>query len=193
MFNIKANPLRVSSIVFFLAIFILLMSKMFVQSKYKTPASEVFSEENLIESVSLSELHEILNTKNSEIKIIDIRSDEEFQKSNINGSINIPLANLLDKKSKTTLRKNNSIIYSDTESKSYSAAFLLNQLGYNTRPINSDYETIKANVIDKFVPSYRYYSDEKQQYDYSLFIKQGEAKPIIKEETKEAPVSRGGC
>lgn len=193
MFNINANPLRVSSIVFFLAILILFISKMFVSSNYKIPASEVFEEENNIEAVSLSEFHETINNKESDVKIIDIRSDIEFQNSHIEGSINIPLSTLLDKNSKKLLSRNSSYILSESESKSYSTAFLLKQLGYDARPVNSNFETLKTKVIDKFEPSYRYYSEEKQQYDYSLFIKQIGSKPIIQEETKQTPTSQGGC
>lgn len=193
MFNINANPLRVSSIVFFLAILSLLISRMFISSNYKIHESELFNEENKIVGVSLGELHETLNNKEADIKIIDIREESDFEKSNIEGSINIPLSKILDKKSKNLFRKNTSFIISESESKSYSTVFLLNQLGYNLRPINSDYNTIRERVLNKFDASYRYYSDEKQQYDYPLFIKQSETQAQIKEETKQAPVSRGGC
>lgn len=98
-------------------------------------------------TISSSDAYEIMNTR-SDIVIIDVRSESEFESGHINNAINVPLdtisndiINVVDDKDKTIL------VYCKSGNRSKTASEKLVSLGYtnvnNFGGINNwDYEII---------------------------------------------------
>ena len=193
MFEIKANPLRVSTTIFTGIIILLLLVRKCIPGDYTVPVSDIVHEELNNNAVTLKELKTMLDGKDRDFLLVDIRTPEEFAAGHLADAVNIPTKDLLDRKSRKQLHKQLNIIYCSTESMAHSAAFLLNQCGYQCRPVNGNYDIIKTKVIDKFEPSFGFYSEEKQQYNYPAFIKQQEAPQEFKVDKKTEIKTQGGC
>lgn len=193
MFDIKANPLRVSSTVFTGIIIIMLIAKRCVPGDYTVHINESLSENISGNPVTLKELQTLLSQEEHDFLLVDIRTPQEFANGHLKDAVNIPTADLLDKKSRKQLRKQPNILYCSTEAQAHASAYLLNQCGYDCRPVNGNYDIIKKNVVDKFVPAFGSYSDEKQQYDYPAFIKQSQEAPEFEIDKKEEVKTQGGC
>ncbi len=193
MFEIKANPLRISTFVFTFVIILFMLIRKFIPGDYKVAVEDSLSPEITGNEVTFKELHSMLQQDDASVQFVDIRSEEDYKKSHLEGAVNIPVEKLFDRKSRKTMRKKTNVIYCSTESMAHSAAYLLKQCGYDCRPVNGNYTLIKANVIDKFNPSLGFYSDEKQQYNYPDFIKQHEAPTEFKVDKKEEVKIQSGC
>ncbi len=193
MFEIKANPLRVSATVFTALIIILMVIQKCAPGSYTVPVSESLSPEVSGTPVSLKELHSMLGQTEKEFLLVDIRTEQEFNQGHLQDAVNIPTETIFQRKNRKLLRKQQNIIYCSTESMAHTVAFLLNQCGYDCRPVNGNYDIIKANVVDKFVPSMGFYSDEKQQYNYPAFIKQNEAPQEFKVDKTTEIKTQSGC
>ena len=85
------------------------------------------------------ELNEITRLEN----IIDIRSKNEYNKKNINNSINIPRMLLMSEPSKYLKKKNIYYIVCDKGELSLFCAKILRSLGYNCYSIKNGMQSIK--------------------------------------------------
>lgn len=193
MFEIKANPLRVSTTVFTAVIIFLMMVWKFFPGNYTVPLGDSLSDNISGNSVTLQKIRSILMNQDKNIQLIDIRTPEEFGEGHLQYAINIPTEKLLDRKSRKIMRGKQNIIYCSTESMAHSAAFLLRQCGYNCRPVNGNYAIISEKVVKQYDPSVGFYHDEKQQFNYSSFIKQQEAPAEFKVDKTEEIKIQGGC
>lgn len=193
MIQIKANPLRVSTTVFTGIIILFMLIQKCAPGRYEIPVKESLSEEISGNPVTLQELRTLLSQQDRDFLLVDIRTPDEYNAGHLKDAVNIPTETLFDKKNRKTLNKQQNIIYCSTESMAHSAAFLLRQCGYDCRPVNGNYDIIQSKVIDKFDPAFGFFSEEKQQYNYPLFIKQQEAPAEFKVDKKEEVRIQGGC
>ena len=125
--------------------------------------------------------------------LVDLRDKEMFDFESVDGSINIPFENLLDRKHLKKIRKEEIWLISSSEIRSHDAAFLLNQLGYDARAVNTNIENI-LGLKDNPVPAKGYGSDEKEKFNYRNFIKQvDQPNTDVIQETDEVVIRQGGC
>lgn len=85
-----------------------------------------------IETIDETEVKKISDeyAENSKIRIVDVRTEEEYREGHIKNSINIPV----DAIDKIDLSKDIEIVvYCRSGSRSYQAAIVLNDLGYTVR------------------------------------------------------------
>jgi rhodanese-related sulfurtransferase len=193
MFEIKANPLRVSATVFTAIIIVLMFVQKCAPGRYEIPVSETLNEEISGNPVTLQELRSLLGQQDKNFLLVDIRTPEEFNAGHLQDAVNIPTETLFDKKNRKILRNQENIIYCSTESMAHSAAFLFRQCGFDCRPVNGNYDIIQSKIIDKFDPAFGFFSEEKQQYNFPLFIKQQEAPAEFKVDKKEEIKIQSGC
>lgn len=85
-----------------------------------------------IETIDETEVKKISDeyAENSKIRIVDVRTEEEYREGHIKNSINIPV----DAIDEIDLSKDIEIVvYCRSGSRSYQAAIVLNDLGYTVR------------------------------------------------------------
>jgi rhodanese-related sulfurtransferase len=193
MFTIKANPLRVSTVIFTAIIIILMLIRKFIPANYTVAVENSLLPEIWGNEVTLQELHGLLQQEEKDFLLIDIRTPEEFEAGHLPDAVNIPTPKLLDKKSRKLMKKHTSLLYCSSEQMAFSASYLLRQCGYDTRPVNGNYDIIKTNVVDKFVPSFGFYSEEKQQFHYPDYIKQKDAPQEFQIDKKDEVRIQAGC
>jgi len=193
MFEIKANPLRVSATVFTAIIVLLMVVQKSAPGRYTIPPEKSLTTEIAGIPVTFKELHELLSQTEQDFLLVDIRTESQYNAGHLKDAVNIPTAKILDRKSRRKLAKQQNIIYCSTEAMAHSVAFLLNQCNYDCRPVNGNYSLIKTNVVDKFIPSMGFYSEEKQQYNYPVFIKQQDAPHEFKVDKQNEIKTQSGC
>ncbi len=187
----KISALRTGMTIFFVIVITGVLTYSFLPANYKVSVQQITQNENFGESLSPYEFHKILNGESEKFLIVDIRNEEDFESEHFEKSINIPMDRILDKNNIKRLKNSESIIISDMEWKSHSTSLLLQQLGINSMPVNSDYKFIRDNVFDFFNHSKLFFSCEKKAYDYHRFVPVEEAIEI--EEIKLNIDDLGGC
>lgn len=105
--------------------------------------------------------------------LVDLRQREEFNQGSLPGAVNIPLENLLERKSMKLLKVNKPVLlFSGKEAQASVAGLLLYGEGFsNVLVLANDYGYIKNNVLGKFEPSTAFTHEEKARYDYHRFFK----------------------
>lgn len=83
-----------------------------------------------MESISSSEVKEIIDNNDKSYILIDVREDYEFKEGHIPGAINIPLGNIttIDYSLDKTI-----IVYCKSGNRSNQAAIKLKNMGYNVK------------------------------------------------------------
>jgi rhodanese-related sulfurtransferase len=193
MFEIKANPLRVSTTVFTVIIILLMLLRKVLPSDYTVHINDSLNNDISGNPVTLQKIRTILQNQDKNIQLIDIRTPEEFNEGHLQFAINIPTENLLDRKSRKLMKKKQNVIYCSTESMAHSAAFLLRQCGFDCKPVNGNYMIIREKVIEQHDPSFGFYHDEKQQFNYPAFIKHQETPAEFMVDKKEEVKIQSGC
>jgi rhodanese-related sulfurtransferase len=193
MSGIQANPLRVSTFIFTAVIILLMIVHKFIPANYTVAVDDSLYFNMSENAITLHELHYLLNQDEIAYQLIDIRTAKEFQEGHIPNAVNIPAEELLHKKSRKQLKENTNLIYCSSEHMAYSTSFLLRQLGYNCSPINGNYEIIKEAILDSVKPELLFYSQEKQKFNYPLYIKQIEAPQEFSVDIKEEIKTQSGC
>ena len=81
-------------------------------------------------TITTEEVKEILDNKNENYVLIDVREDDEFNEGHIPGAVNIPLGNItsVDYSKDKTL-----IVYCKSGNRSNEAAIKLKNMGYNVK------------------------------------------------------------
>lgn len=171
--------------------------------KYQISVQEMLVELNQhSNSVSLNDL------SNSDFVLIDLRQTYDFQKGSIDGSINIPVSDILNKEfiamfddwqnsSKTV------VLFAENEQATAAPWMLLKQLGYqNMKTLAGGYGFYRQNQQQNS-PEMQAYKAEQPALDFAEFIKNisgGESVTPKTEPTKILPVQRkkrsateGGC
>ncbi|MFO7613923.1 MAG: rhodanese-like domain-containing protein [Bacteroidales bacterium] len=125
--------------------------------------------------------------------IVDIRSREAFSQEYIDGAVNIPLDELLDRKNLKKLKKSPVMIYGEQEATAHQAALLLNMLGVEAEAVNSSFRHLQNTRLESGHAPALFFSEEKARYNYREYFKafdQAEPEPI---EVKVPMPSPGGC
>ena len=81
-------------------------------------------------TITTEEVKEILDNKNENYVLIDVREDDEFNEGHIPGAVNIPLGNI-DSITYSTSRT--IIVYCKSGNRSNEAAIKLKNMGYNVK------------------------------------------------------------
>lgn len=81
-------------------------------------------------TITTEEVKEILDNKNENYVLIDVREDYEFNEGHIPGAVNIPLGNI-DSITYSTSRT--IIVYCKSGNRSNQAAIKLKNMGYNVK------------------------------------------------------------
>lgn len=81
-------------------------------------------------TITTDEVKEILDNKNENYVLIDVREDDEFNQGHIPGAVNIPLGNI-DSITYSTSRT--IIVYCRSGNRSNQAAIKLKNMGYNVK------------------------------------------------------------
>ena len=85
---------------------------------------------NVVESITASEVKEILDNKDEKYILIDVREESEYNEGHIPGAVNIPLGNINSiKYDKDKII----IVYCRSGSRSRDAANKLNNIGYTVK------------------------------------------------------------
>ena len=86
-------------------------------------------------TITTEEVKEILDNKNENYVLIDVREDSEFNEGHIPGAVNIPLGNI-DSITYSTSRT--IIVYCRSGNRSNQAAIKLKNMGYNVKDISRE-------------------------------------------------------
>jgi len=105
--------------------------------KYKSEGGEI----ETLEAVTF----EVLNDKDADDKVLDVRKQSEFNEFNINGSLNIAHTRLLPNMEKLS-RDHTYYVHCQSGGRSAVAAALLKRSGYNVVVIDDEIERYKATV-----------------------------------------------
>ena len=81
-------------------------------------------------TITTEEVKEILDNKNENYVLIDVREDDEFNEGHIPGAVNIPLGNI---DSITFSTSRTIIVYCKSGNRSNEAAIKLKNMGYNVK------------------------------------------------------------
>ena len=81
-------------------------------------------------TITTEEVKEILDNKNENYVLIDVREDDEFNEGHIPGAVNIPLGNI---DSITFSTSRTIIVYCKSGNRSSEAAIKLKNMGYNVK------------------------------------------------------------
>ena len=81
-------------------------------------------------TITTEEVKEILDNKNENYVLIDVREDYEFNEGHIPGAVNIPLGNI---DSITFSTSRTIIVYCKSGNRSNEAAIKLKNMGYNVK------------------------------------------------------------
>jgi rhodanese-related sulfurtransferase len=149
------------------------------------------------------QLEELINSGGfSGFLLVDLRSSSEFNHGTLPGAVNVPLANLMEKKNLNIFRKSKKpvLLFSGDESEAAAASFLLLSHGLeNVRIIANDYRFVKEKVMEGFSPAAAFNHGENARYDFNRYFRTGggkdpqssEKKPVIPK--TEVIQAQGGC
>ena len=101
---------------------------------YKLTASELLSEANArTQYITPDVVADMIVNKDPSLQLIDVRSQDEFEKFNLQGAINIPLADLLSDKYTDIINQEikMNVFYSNGTLTSNEAWMVTRQLGYS--------------------------------------------------------------
>ncbi len=132
--------------------------------------------------------------------LVDLRSPAQFAAGHLNGAVNVPLDELLERTHRRTLRSKQPILlYAGSEHLAVAAQMLL--LGQGKESVGvipGNYATISSFLADDFEPSRAFYSEDKARWDHQRFMpisKDGQAdKPApVRVEEQHSDLIIGGC
>ena len=198
---IKSNNLKNAAIFFtFILVAGLIFNKIVAEEYKVTPgkATEIATNEKDENGLPLQKLYVILTSEqNQNYRFIDLRDENHYELSHIDGAINIPFKNLLCKENTSFFKKEGktTVFYAENEEKASDAFFLLKQLGYdNIKFLHGGFAYAKQYIMRTYQPSYGHFHSEKPKYNFSKYFNQKE-KPKPKSETIDADVIEvsGGC
>lgn len=101
---------------------------------YKLTAEELLSEVNTrTQFISPDDVADMILKKDPSLRLIDVRSQDDFEKFNLPGAINIPVAGLLSEKFSDILNQDvkMNVFYSNGTLTANEAWMVTRQLGYN--------------------------------------------------------------
>ena len=112
---------------------------------------ECSEKNNAIEKIDASEFYSLYKAKPNKILLIDVRENEEFSASAIEGSISIPLSDLSQKTDLEFIQKEslNKEVFTICQSgkRSEKASKILSKFKIQSKSINGGIEKVKKNII----------------------------------------------
>jgi rhodanese-related sulfurtransferase len=137
---------------------------------YKLTASQLLEEAmGRQQFFSPDELAEKLVAKDPSIQLIDVRDQDEFEKYNLPGAINIPLADLLNQKWTETLDQDvrMNIFYSNGNIEANEAWMITRQLGYtNLYVLEGGLNYWVETILNPSKPAATSPDEELARYDF---------------------------
>jgi rhodanese-related sulfurtransferase len=194
------KKLNNSALLFFFVIVFALVFQWITAKSYKTNKKDVLSEIVAESAVmTFAEFHGIIESeKMGDYIFVDIRPEDQFEESNIENSIGIPLEDILTKKARRVFKKEKpKVIIANREPEAHFARITLIGKGFkNIIVLSGSYDQVIKHVIDSFNPAFGYYSEDKAKFDYPGYMKNtnssGSDAKSQDVETKKVTVS-GGC
>ena len=113
--------------------------------------NECSEKNNVIEKIDANEFYSLYKAKPNKILLIDVRENEEFSASAIEGSISIPLSDLSQKTDLEFIQKEslNKEVFTICQSgkRSEKASKILSKFKIQSKSINGGMEKVKKNII----------------------------------------------
>lgn len=113
-------------------------------------------------------------------QLIDLRTPPEYQKSHVDGAINIPAKNVLDMEYYDILNQDEviNVLYCRDKNQAINIYMVLKQLGFkNIKVALGGYDYINEFIIAQYGIYSGDYNDEKPKYDYLRMVV-GVEKPV---------------
>ncbi len=102
-----------------------------------------------VDFISPSEAYNLVQ-KNKDLTIVDVRRVGNFEKSHINGAINIPYSELEQRYQELPVFSHNILVYGATREQSFLAGALLSDLGiFDAKTLDGGYEEYQKFVLEK--------------------------------------------
>jgi sulfur-carrier protein adenylyltransferase/sulfurtransferase len=179
---------------------------------YKLTADEMLSEANTrTQFVTPETVADMIVNKDPLLQLIDVRSQEEFEKFNLPGSVNIPLTDLLSDQYADILNQDvkMNVFYSNATINANEAWMITRQLGYtNNYVLEGGLNYWFDSILNPKTPASTSSDEEFAKYDFRKGAGQAlgggtavqtekmqvsdAAKPVIKAAAKKKKAS-GGC
>lgn len=206
MDNSQSKILNYSILIFVMVIFAVMLIKWIASPGYKKQNTEVLAAITSDESKLLPwQLHDMI--RNNTLKdyfLVDLRTPEMFNRGTLSGAVNIPLEQILDKKSLRELRKAGKpvILFCGDQTRASTAQVLLRGKGLeNLRILANGYFYVKAHILDEFKPASAFSTSENARFDFNRFFRSGGSidQPAARTTTvpevpkTEAIQVQGGC
>ena len=166
--------------------------------------------ENMEFEVFPDEALEYIGDKESNIIFVDIRNEYLYTKSHLEGAVNIPLNDVLDKQNQKFFRdaqKDSSIVilYASNQLLANDAWMILYQLGFNNTKVllggynviadpNFDPDNMAAYLVEEAAYDYREIVEEAANKQETQVIEEIQAPiQIIPVQRVEEEIDEGGC
>jgi len=179
--------------------------------QYKLTASELLDEvKDGTQFISTDEIADMLVQKDPSLQLIDVRSQAEFEKYSLPGSINIPLTDILSDEYEELLDQGikMNVFYSNGNLKANEAWMITRQLGFeNNFVLQGGLNYWAETILNPQAPKSVMADDEIAKYDFrkgasaalgggnavvSNVNKAKKPKPTVKKRKKKKRVA-GGC
>jgi rhodanese-related sulfurtransferase len=179
--------------------------------QYKLTASELLDEvKNRTQFFHPDQVADMIIQKNQELKLIDVRPPEEFEKYSLPGAINIPLNEILSDQWEPLLNQNIylNVFYSNGSTRANEAWMITRQLGYsNNYVLQGGLNYWVETILNPTKPGSASSDEEFAKYDFrkaasnalggggAIIEQKGDSKPAklppIKRKKKK--MVQGGC
>jgi rhodanese-related sulfurtransferase len=137
---------------------------------YKLNASQMLEEVNTrTQFVTPETVADMIIQKDPTLQLIDVRSQDEFEKFSLPGAINIPVADLLSEKYADVLNQDikMNVLYSNGSLTANEAWMITRQLGYNNNYVlEGGLNYWFANILNPQQPSSTSSDEEFARYDF---------------------------
>mgnify|MGYP000936417336 FL=1 len=181
---------------------IAMIVKRVVTSPYKIAVSD---QVEMIDSeafqFSLAEYHTALQLQTTNILLIDVRSEAEYNKGHLPNVVNVPLAKLMNEEYTEYINNGDrltKVLYADSEVEATNALsiLLLNGINVNFKYLRGSYSIAQQYIVLQPTPSYFFFSDEQAKYNFTQLMPTGSASvnTTTNQEVKvDLNTPRGGC
>ena len=177
-------------------VLVIIISKSYSED-YKITSEKAIETASSEEGMTLQELYTALQPGQKDNYVfVDLRKPEVFEYDHIEGAVNIPYGELMDKKHRSELKNDNKTIvfYGKDEVNSSNAWFLLRQLEYeNVTYLHGGFQLANKHIIKNYNPGYGHFKAEKPQYDFAKYFKSREKPEKHKVEVETSIQVSGGC
>ncbi len=172
-----------------IALFFVLLQG-YTKSDYAIPNSSLN-----VKSLTPGEFADRIKAREQQFTIVDLRPEEEFQAGNLEGSVNIPFGKLGSPEMLKKMNEHGNIVFvGNEEAKTYQAALFITFKGISAAAVNGNVALLQQVVKGEKPDAWRFYSAEKQRFNYRNYFNQTTTTPVSNTEVKKVvKVSAGGC